>query len=93
MASFNTINPPRRDVAVLPPGGYLAVAFKLDNPGVWLVHCHIAWHASQGLALEFLESKESLKMASEDRAVFDDMCEAWNNWSADMPWNQEDSGV
>jgi len=29
----NLINPPRRDVALLYKGGYLALAFKLDNPG------------------------------------------------------------
>ena len=28
-----TNNPPRRDVALLYSGGYLALAFKLDNPG------------------------------------------------------------
>ena len=39
--TFNFNNPPRRDVALLPGGGYLAIAFKPDNPGVWLVHCHI----------------------------------------------------
>lgn len=39
--TFNYNNPPRRDVALLPTNGYLAIAFKPDNPGVWLVHCHI----------------------------------------------------
>ena len=39
--TFNFSNPPRRDVALLPIGGYLAIAFKPDNPGVWLLHCHI----------------------------------------------------
>ena len=39
--SFNFNNPPRRDVALLPLGGYLAIAFRPDNPGLWLVHCHI----------------------------------------------------
>lgn len=37
--SFN--NPARRDVALLPATGYLAIAFKPDNPGIWVVHCHI----------------------------------------------------
>lgn len=42
-------NPPRRDVANIPAdpttgsAGYLVVAFKTDNPGVWLMHCHIGW--------------------------------------------------
>lgn len=45
---FRFDNPPRRDVVLLPAGGYIAIAFKPDNPGVWLLHCHIAWHASAG---------------------------------------------
>ena len=31
--SFKTINPPRRDTAVLPAQGHLAIALRLDNPG------------------------------------------------------------
>lgn len=34
-------NPARRDVAMLPAGGWLALAFQTDNPGAWLMHCHI----------------------------------------------------
>ncbi|KAI8297329.1 hypothetical protein K4K59_003506 [Colletotrichum sp. SAR11_240] len=61
-------NPPRRDVALLPAGGYLVVAFKADNPGSWLFHCHIAWHASSGLALQILERQEDLKkLMTEER--------------------------
>ena len=43
--TFNLNNPARRDVALLYAGGYLALAFRPDNPGVWLLHCHIAFHA------------------------------------------------
>lgn len=46
--TFNFVNPPRRDVVLVPAGGYIAIAFRPDNPGVWLLHCHIAWHASAG---------------------------------------------
>ncbi|KAK1622754.1 multicopper oxidase-domain-containing protein [Colletotrichum phormii] len=48
-------NPPRRDVVVLPRSGYAVIAFKSDNPGVWLMHCHIAKHASTGLSLQIME--------------------------------------
>ena len=37
-------NPPRRDVAMLPANGFLVLAWETDNPGAWLVHCHIGWH-------------------------------------------------
>ena len=37
-------NPTRRDVAMLPGNGHLVLAWETDNPGAWLVHCHIGWH-------------------------------------------------
>lgn len=36
-------NPPRRDVALLPVDGYLIVAFQINNPGAWLMHCHVSF--------------------------------------------------
>jgi hypothetical protein len=55
-ASYTLNNPPRRDVAFLPDNGYLIIAFKADNPGAWIMHCHIAFHASMGLAAQILEN-------------------------------------
>jgi hypothetical protein len=37
--NLNLKNPPRRDVAFMPRDGFLVLAFKADNPGVWLMHC------------------------------------------------------
>lgn len=37
--TFNTTNPPRRDVAMLPANGWLALAWYTDNPGAWIMHC------------------------------------------------------
>lgn len=45
LASANFINPTRRDVMTMPAsdpgsnitGGYIAIAFPLDNPGVWVL--------------------------------------------------------
>lgn len=34
-------NPMRRDVAMLPANGWLVIGFVTDNPGAWLMHCHI----------------------------------------------------
>lgn len=39
-------NPPRRDTALMPAAGFIVLAFETDNPGVWLMHCHIGWHTS-----------------------------------------------
>jgi FtsP/CotA-like multicopper oxidase with cupredoxin domain len=35
-------NPPRRDATMIPGFGWLSIAFKNDNPGAWLFHCHVA---------------------------------------------------
>lgn len=40
-STLNYTNPTRRDVAMLPKAGWLVLAFQTDNPGAWLMHCHI----------------------------------------------------
>lgn len=56
ISTFNFKNPPRRDVALLPRGGYLAIAFRPDNPGVWVLHCHIGELLSPLFELFFIPS-------------------------------------
>ncbi|KAM5466595.1 hypothetical protein MauCBS54593_005852 [Microsporum audouinii] len=93
MKSFQMKDAPRRDTALLPARGYLAIAFRLDNPGAWLIHCHIAWHSSQGLALEFVESPNSISVGTAAKTVFDNTCASWGKWSPSSPWPQDDSGI
>ncbi|MCJ1404106.1 hypothetical protein MMC11_007331 [Xylographa trunciseda] len=73
-------NPPRRDVALLPLGGFLVIAFKSDNPGTWLMHCHIAWHASSGLALQIIENKANITIEAETRDEMSRTCREWDRW-------------
>lgn len=35
---LNFENPPRRDTAMLPAGGWLVFAFETNNPGAWIMH-------------------------------------------------------
>ncbi|KAJ7964263.1 Laccase [Quillaja saponaria] len=53
-ANFNLIDPPQRNTIGTPPGGWVAIRFVADNPGVWLMHCHLDAHLSLGLAMAFL---------------------------------------
>ncbi|MFD9796954.1 multicopper oxidase family protein [Streptomyces sp. NPDC059070] len=39
----------RKDTAVVRPGATLSVDFDADNPGLWMVHCHNAYHAEAGM--------------------------------------------
>jgi FtsP/CotA-like multicopper oxidase with cupredoxin domain len=40
---------PRKDTAMVLPGQTLPVFFDADNPGLWMVHCHNAYHAESGM--------------------------------------------
>ncbi|CUS12602.1 unnamed protein product [Tuber aestivum] len=91
--NMNYNNPPRRDVALLPKEGYIVIAFKTDNPGPWLIHCHIAWHASSGLAMQIMEDQENIERTIKDKQAIQDTCDAWNTWNATMNVEQDDSGI
>ena len=92
-STLNLVNPPRRDVATLPGDGFLAIAFKIDNPGSWLLHCHIAWHASGGLAMQFVESESRIIPTITDAAVFEDTCAVWDAYVPTEIYLQSDSGI
>ena len=83
---------PRRDVAMLPLNGYLLIAFQTDNPGAWLLHCHIGWHASQGFALTFLENSDQIK-SSVNADRLDANCEKWKGFAKEKKILQNDSGI
>ncbi|KAJ9619830.1 hypothetical protein H2203_008101 [Taxawa tesnikishii (nom. ined.)] len=97
--TLNLNNPPRRDVAFLPgdgptgQGGYLVLAFYTDNPGAWLMHCHIGWHVSMGFALQIIEGQEYIKGNVSDTCMLDDTCATWRKWADNHDLSTDDSGV
>ncbi|ETS74991.1 hypothetical protein PFICI_13475 [Pestalotiopsis fici W106-1] len=91
-ANLTYANPPRRDVVQLPGAGYVVIAFYTDNPGVWLMHCHIAWHTSEGLAVQVLE-RESEIGALIDADVMSSTCSAWDDYTSEDDVIQDDSGI
>ena len=58
----NSGNPQRRDMQLLQPNGYIVVQYDAVNAGVWLFHCHIAWHVSAGLYINLLVSLYSSRL-------------------------------
>ena len=88
---LNFDNPPRRDTATLPASGWLVLAFPANNPGAWLMHCHIAWHISEGLGVQFLEAKNQIVLP--DQGEFTQQCSSWKEYSAHMAFPQIDSGL
>jgi hypothetical protein len=71
-------NPPRRDTATLPARGYLVLAFESDNPGVWLMHCHIPFHVSAGFGLQFIERGADILNSTGELNTMREECKSWN---------------
>ncbi|EOA85322.1 uncharacterized protein SETTUDRAFT_163983 [Exserohilum turcica Et28A] len=83
ISTLKTDNPIRRDTADLPAGGYLVLAFESDNPGAWLMHCHIPFHVAAGLGVQFLE-RESEIGAKDDYAEMQRTCANWKSYIDDF---------
>ncbi|KAI8932083.1 hypothetical protein NX059_010969 [Plenodomus lindquistii] len=90
--ALNLENPPRRDTAMLPASGYLVLAFETDNPGNWLMHCHIGWHTSEGFALQFIERADEIAGITDSSRLID-QCNAWTAHAEAAHIEQEDSGI
>ncbi|KAF2023523.1 hypothetical protein EK21DRAFT_118669 [Setomelanomma holmii] len=90
--TLNLSNPPRRDTAMLPASGYLVMAFETDNPGTWLMHCHIGWHTSEGFALQFIERYDEIAALTNSTRLTSG-CSSWDSYESANSIEQEDSGV
>lgn len=55
------LNPLRRDVTTVEGFGWTLVRFVADNPGVWLFHCHMIWHAEAGMGMQFATRLDVLR--------------------------------
>ncbi|WRX32562.1 Multicopper oxidase [Theobroma cacao] len=54
LANFNLVDPIERNTVGVPSGGWVAIRFLADNPGVWLMHCHLEVHTSWGLKMAWI---------------------------------------
>ncbi|XP_068638148.1 laccase-4-like [Aristolochia californica] len=53
-ANFNLVDPVERNTIGVPSGGWVAIRFTADNPGVWFMHCHLEVHTTWGLKMAFV---------------------------------------
>nr|GMD24667.1 laccase-7-like [Ipomoea batatas]GME14424.1 laccase-7-like [Ipomoea batatas] len=49
-SKFNFYNPQERNTIAVPVGGWAVIRFRANNPGVWLMHCHLDVHLPWGLS-------------------------------------------
>ncbi|KAJ0669019.1 putative laccase [Helianthus annuus] len=53
-ATFNLVDPPYMNTIGVPVGGWAAIRFVADNPGVWFMHCHLEIHLTWGLSVALI---------------------------------------
>ncbi|KAG6402429.1 hypothetical protein SASPL_134622 [Salvia splendens] len=52
--SYNLVDPPLMNTIAVPVNGWTTIRFRADNPGVWLLHCHLERHLSWGMMMVFI---------------------------------------
>ncbi|KAL2460456.1 Laccase-14 [Abeliophyllum distichum] len=48
-STYNLVDPPQQTTVGIPNNGWVAIRFRANNPGVWLLHCHLERHATWGM--------------------------------------------
>ncbi|KAF9524417.1 yellow laccase [Crepidotus variabilis] len=73
-STYNFANPVKRDVVNTGGAGdNVTIRFKTDNPGPWILHCHIDWHLELGLAIVFAEDAATVGTSNPPDA-WDQLC-------------------
>lgn len=73
-STYNYANPIRRDVVQAGQAGdNVTIRFRTDNPGPWILHCHIDWHLVLGLAVVFAEDAPTVG-TSDPPTAWDQLC-------------------
>ncbi|KAF7503465.1 hypothetical protein GJ744_003724 [Endocarpon pusillum] len=68
--------PMRRDTWGMAPGGYTVIRFRADNPGVWLLHCHMEWHVAAGLSMTIVEAPLQLQQSQRINPAMEEICKS-----------------
>ncbi|TFK34056.1 laccase [Crucibulum laeve] len=78
-SATNFANPVRRDVVSAGDSGdNVTIRFTTDNPGPWILHCHIDYHLETGLAVVFAEDPETIQ-TEDPPTPWDDLCPKYDS--------------
>ncbi|KAF2434957.1 hypothetical protein EJ08DRAFT_581144 [Tothia fuscella] len=58
---WNYENPMRRDTVTVPANSHIVIRWENDNPGIWAMHRHVAWHVEGGMFFQFAERLSNLQ--------------------------------
>jgi len=72
-------NPMRRDTILVFQQQSATLRFVANNPGAWLLHCHIEWHFEIGFAVQFVEAPlEAQKYKQDFPPILNEHCAQQN---------------
>jgi len=57
----STANALRRDTLTVRSYDWALIRFVADNPGLWALHCHMAWHMEAGLLMQFMSRADVMR--------------------------------
>ncbi|TEB23093.1 laccase 2 precursor [Coprinellus micaceus] len=73
-STYNYANPVQRDVVNIGDASdNVTIRFQTDNPGPWIMHCHIDWHLVLGLSVVFAEDIPTIA-SSDPPTAWDQLC-------------------
>ncbi|KAK7032510.1 laccase, multicopper oxidase, benzenediol:oxygen oxidorectuctase [Paramarasmius palmivorus] len=81
-SEYNYANPVRRDVVnVGSSSDNVTIRFTTDNPGPWILHCHIDWHLEAGFAVVFAEDTDEWTSTIDPSSAWEDLCPTYDSLS------------
>ena len=72
---------------------YIVIQWVQDNPGVWPLHCHIAWHLSAGMSWMVVENPESIEKDMKIPSIMAETCRGWSAYTGENVIQQIDDGI
>ncbi|KAI0732217.1 laccase [Fomitopsis betulina] len=77
----NTVNPVLRDTVAMGNAATdnVVIRFRTDNPGPWIMHCHIDFHLALGFAVVLAEAPRDVPgYVSPIPKAWDELCPVWD---------------
>ncbi|KAK7045880.1 hypothetical protein VNI00_007310 [Paramarasmius palmivorus] len=81
---YNFKDPVRRDTVAVSGSNQTTIRFVTDNPGPWVLHCHIDFHLVDGLAVVLAEDTQDTKFANPVPPDWAKLCPIWNSTAPDV---------
>ncbi|ESK86292.1 laccase [Moniliophthora roreri MCA 2997] len=78
-SEYNYENPIRRDVVNAgSTSDNVTIRFTTDNPGPWILHCHVDWHLEAGFAIVFAEATDEWVDTIDPSDAWENLCPTYD---------------